>query len=233
VDGAEREAIASVPPNAQAQKNPLIFAFHGHGGTMFNAALKFACESYWPEAIVVYPQGLRTPGGIVDAEGRYPGWQMNIGEMGDRDIHFFDALLDYLKGRYPIDEGRVYVVGHSNGGLFSYELWAARPDAIAGIGSIAAIIPTKVDRSTLPPKPVFHVAGKSDPLVRYEWQLETMEFIRNLNRCEGPWDEGTGKTALYKSTVGTPLATYLHDGGHEVPEGVVSQIVEFFEAIDD
>lgn len=228
VDGVERQAIASVPDDAQARKNPLILAFHGHGGTMYAAAATFDCEAYWPEAIVVYPQGLRTPGGIVDAEGRFPGWQMNIGEMGDRDIHFFDALLEYLKSRYPIDEARIYALGHSNGGLFAYELWAARPKEIAKLASIAAIIPTKVDRKALQPKPVFHVAGKNDPLVLYSWQLETMEFVRSLNRCEGSWDDEAGKITLYASPLGAPLATYIHDGGHEVPEGVLSDIVAFF-----
>lgn len=228
VNGYSREAIAAIPENAEAEKRPVIIAFHGHGGTMRNAAKKFECEEFWPEAIVVYPQGLNTPGGIVDPQGNYPGWQMNSGEHDDRDLLFFDALVDYLRANYHIDEDRIYVVGHSNGGLFAYELWAARGNEIAAIASISAIIPVKTDRSKLKPMPIFHAAGKNDPLVKFEWQSESINFIKALNQC-GASEKGNDKNMnIYESKIGCPLVTYIHNGGHEVPEGAMPLIVDFF-----
>ncbi len=228
INGISREAIAAIPENAKTEKSPIIIAFHGHGGTMRNAAKKFECEKFWPEAIVVYPQGLKTPGGIVDPQGNYPGWQMNIGEQEDRDLAFFDALVDYVRTNYHIDEDRVYVVGHSNGGLFAYELWAARGNEIAAIASISAIIPVKTDRSKLKPMPIFHVAGRYDPLVRFEWQNESIDFIKALNQC-GASGKGNDKNMdIYESKIGRPLVTYIHDGGHEVPEGAMPLIIDFF-----
>ena len=62
VDGLVREALVYVPSNARTNARPVVFAFHGHGGTMNHAARTFALHAHWPEAIVVYPQGLHTPG---------------------------------------------------------------------------------------------------------------------------------------------------------------------------
>jgi len=60
---------------------PVVLVFHGHGGTARYAARTFALHRHWPEAIVVYPQGLNTPGRRTDPEGRRPGWQHAAGEQ--------------------------------------------------------------------------------------------------------------------------------------------------------
>lgn len=95
VDGVRREALVHVPV-ATGEPAPLVFVFHGHGGTARNAARTFSIHTHWPEAVVVYPQGLNTPGRLTDPEGRKPGWQHGPGEQGDRDLKFFDAMLAQL-----------------------------------------------------------------------------------------------------------------------------------------
>ena len=40
----------------------------------------------WPEAIVVYMQGLNTPGKLTDPEGKKSGWQSGPGDQKDRDL---------------------------------------------------------------------------------------------------------------------------------------------------
>jgi polyhydroxybutyrate depolymerase len=97
VDGVAREALVYAPATAKTAPSPVVFAFHGHGGTMKFAATKFACHEHWPEAIVVYMQGLKTPGTLTDPQGKLPGWQKTFGDQGDRDLNFFDAVLATLK----------------------------------------------------------------------------------------------------------------------------------------
>jgi polyhydroxybutyrate depolymerase len=80
VDGVVREALVYVPAQAKTEATPVIFAFHGHGGSMRLAARGSGYHTLWPEAIVVYPQGLNTPGRLTDPEGRLPGWQFAVGE---------------------------------------------------------------------------------------------------------------------------------------------------------
>src|SRR4051812_24993760 len=74
VDGVTREALVSVPANAGGGGAlPVVFAFHGHGGSMRQASRSFPIHQLWPGAIVIYPQGLPTPGALVDREGERAG----------------------------------------------------------------------------------------------------------------------------------------------------------------
>src|SRR6202042_1162413 len=50
VDDLKREALVYVPPAAHDQPTPVIFAFHGHGGTMQRVARNWKYETLWPEA---------------------------------------------------------------------------------------------------------------------------------------------------------------------------------------
>ena len=75
IGDAAREALLYVPATAKTTPAPVVFAFHGHGGTMQRAAVMFHYHDLWPEAIVVYMQGLNTPGRLTDPEGKLPGWQ--------------------------------------------------------------------------------------------------------------------------------------------------------------
>ena len=227
VDGVVREALVYAPPQAKANPAPVVFAFHGHGGSMNNAARMFGFHARWPEAIVVYPQGLNTPGRLTDPEGKKPGWQHAAGDQGDRDLKFFDAMLASLQQEYKVDARRIYSTGHSNGGGFTYLLWAERGERFAAFAPSAAAAPRLLDR--LKPKPAFHAAGETDPLVKFEWQQQTMDALRKMNQCgEGqPWENEKGCT-LYPSKLGTPVVTFIHPGGHQYLANTPGLIVKFF-----
>ena len=166
----------------------------------------------WPEAISVYMQGLNTPGPLTDPEGKKPGWQNRSGGQGDRDLKFFDAVLKQLKRDHRVDEKRIYATGHSNGGSFTYLLWAERGDVFAAVAPSAAVA-TYVNR--LKPKPLLHLAGEQDALVKYEWQQRMMNAVRKLNGCEPEGKPWARLTTLYPSKTGTPVLTFIHPGGHQ------------------
>ncbi|MEI2725951.1 MAG: alpha/beta hydrolase-fold protein [Verrucomicrobiota bacterium] len=226
VDGVRREALVYVPPSAKSAATPVVFAFHGHGGTMGHAARTFGYHTLWPEALVVYPQGLPTPGRLTDPAGKKAGWQSRIGDQGDRDLKFFDALLAALQADYRVDEKRRYATGHSNGGSFTYLLWAARGDQFAALAPSAA--PAGRNLALLKPKPVLHVAGEKDALVKFAWQQQTMNALRKLNDCgEGkPWAKAC---TVYESKRGAPVVTFLHSGAHQFPAAAPALIVRFFQ----
>src|SRR5437667_8588175 len=75
VDGVQREALVFEPAKKTADKVPLVFDFHGHGGTAKQAARTHHVHEAWPDALVVYMQGLNTPGKLTDPEGKKSGWQ--------------------------------------------------------------------------------------------------------------------------------------------------------------
>ena len=226
VDGVTREALLSLPANARANPTPVVFAFHGHGGGMRQAAFSMGFHREWPEAIVVYMQGLPTPGRLTDPQGLRAGWQSAPGDQHDRDLKFFDAVLASLKKDYKVDSRRIYCTGHSNGGGFTYLLWATRGDVFAAVAPSSAVAPTIM--KDLKPKPVLHVAGEKDPLVKFSWQELTINQIRRLNGCGDGMPQGQYRT-LYPSQGGTPVITYIHPGGHTFPHEAVQAIVKFFQ----
>src|SRR5262245_19063159 len=107
VGGVRREALVYAPSRPTAGQVPLVFDFHGRGGTAGHAARAHRLHEAWPEAAVVYMQGLNTPGRLTDSEGKKTGWPSGPGDQGDRDLGFFDAVLASLKKDYSVDEGRI------------------------------------------------------------------------------------------------------------------------------
>jgi polyhydroxybutyrate depolymerase len=228
VDGVAREALVHAPSKEGAGAPPLVFGFHGHGGTMQNAARSFRMHELWPEAVVVYPQGLPTPGRLTDPEGKKAGWQHSPGDQADRDLTFFDAMLASMKEKYKIDETRVYSTGHSNGAAFTYLLWGSRPNLFAAIAPSAAA-GTRNMKDTQP-CPVFHAMGEKDPLVKFEVQERAVAAVRTFNGCEAQgkdWDKGC---TLYPSPKDAPVVTFIHPGDHKYPAEAPALIVKFFKA---
>ena len=229
IDGTAREALVYAPPSAAKTASPLVFGFHGHGGTMRNAAASFRLHECWTEAAVVYMQGLPTPGVLTDPEGKKPGWQKSVGDQGDRDLKFFDAVMETMKKDYKIDPTRIYATGHSNGGAFTYLLWSARGEAFAAVAPSGSAARNARD---LKPKPALHLAGQADPLVRYRWQEAMMQAVRRVNGCEDegkPWaSSGDLVGTIYPSKGGTPFVSLIHPGGHKFPPQAPELIVRFF-----
>jgi polyhydroxybutyrate depolymerase len=227
VDGTKREATVYAPDSAKTKEAPVVFAFHGHGGSMANAAKSFAVHTQWPEAVVVYMQGLPTPG-KTDPDGKQPGWQISEGDQKDRDLKFFDEVLATLKKEYKVDPKRVYAMGHSNGGAFTYLLWAARGEAFAAVApSAAGNYPATLRK--LKPKPALHVAGEADEIVPFAGQKRTMDFVKKLNGCAADGKEYAKGATAYPSESGTPFVAMIHPGGHKFLAESVPVMVKFFQ----
>lgn len=226
VDGAEREALVFAPSREGDAAPPAVFGFHGHGGSMRNAARSFGFHDLWPEAVVVYMQGLPTPGRLTDPEGKKTGWQHDRGDQGDRDVKFFDAVLATLSEKYGIDEDRVYATGHSNGGGFTYLLGGAKPGVFAALAPSAAGGVRHL--RGVPPVPLMHVAGEKDALVKFAWQERTMQVVRRLNGCEDRGEAWAKDCTKYPSPKGAPVVTMIHPGTHRYPAAAPPLIVRFF-----
>ena len=228
VDGVAREAVICAPAAARTNAAPLVFVFHGHGGSMQNTVRTFHLHTLWSEAIVVYPQGLKTPGRLTDPEGKRSGWQHDAADHEDRDLKFYDAMLASLRQEFQVDPKRVFATGHSNGGGFTYLLWATRGDTLAAVAPSAAVA-SRSKQQRLKPKPVLHLGGEQDTLVKFQWQEATMKALRRLNECgEGkPWMKEKWCT-LYESRVDAPVVTCIHPGGHKFPAEAPAIIVKFF-----
>ncbi|MEO6906883.1 MAG: prolyl oligopeptidase family serine peptidase, partial [Abditibacteriaceae bacterium] len=172
-----------------------------------------------------------TPGQITDPEGDKTGWQRTVGDQNNRDLKFFDAVLASLESEYQVDKNRIYSTGHSNGGSFTYLLWEARPKIFAAFAPSAAVARSLVvNNSNFIPKPVFAIAGQADPLVKFALQQKMIDALIKLNKCGAgrPWDIDKRLT-IYPSSTNAPVVTYIHPGGHVVPQDAPTLVVNFFQ----
>jgi polyhydroxybutyrate depolymerase len=225
VDKVARTALVYAPATAKTGSTPVVFVFHGHGGSARQASISFAMHEQWPEAIVIYPQGLDTPGQLTDPNGNRAGWQALVGDQGDRDLKFFDAILARVKKDYKVDAKRIYCTGHSNGGSFTYLLWLARADVFAAMAPSAA---AAMYAPELKPKPALICGGENDPLVKPAWQKLTMTVVRRVDGCALTGKSWEKECTLYPSEKGTPVVTFIYPGGHELNPKTPALVAKFF-----
>ncbi|HEX5068607.1 MAG TPA: prolyl oligopeptidase family serine peptidase [Vicinamibacterales bacterium] len=231
VDGVERSALVAAPRAAAGgSAAPLVLVFHGHGGTSANAARTFKMHVAWPEAVVIYPQGLPTAGQITDPEGHLPGWQHAAGGNGDRDLHFVDAMLEWATARYSIDAKRIFAAGHSNGGSMVYVLWAARADRFAAFAPSSSVFPLAAVVSAKP-KPAFIVSGRVDPLVPFATQQLSLRAVLRLNQASSAAQPWSGGAERHASSIGADVITYIHPGGHPMPDDAGMLMAKFFRSV--
>lgn len=197
VAGDTRRAIVFAPP--WGGQTPAVFAFHGHGDNI-ESFQRTNLQEAWPEALVVYVQGLPT------RRSGLPGWQVTKGQDDDRDLRLVDTALASLGKSYQIDEARVYATGFSNGAGFTYLLWAERPDVFAAFAPVSGRLGMGVELRE--PKPVLAIGGKEDR--GYADQLAAIEAAKQANRTAAP------------------VRTWLHPGGHEWRGGSSDRIASFF-----
>ena len=217
VDGVTREAIVYAPAaSSTGESLPLVLSFHGFGDNAQNFQRTNLHEA-WPEAVVVYFQGLTRRRGLR-------GWQVASGD-GDRDLKLVDVALASLRETHNIDDDRIYATGFSNGGMFTYLLWAERPDVFAAYAPVAASLRPSVRPAR--PRPVLHVAGERDLVVDYSDQVAAIEVAVEVNGVSGetrPCGEGC---TVYGPQTRAPVMTVIHPGAHTYPLGTSERIVSF------
>jgi polyhydroxybutyrate depolymerase len=226
VNGVKRQALVFAPKESK-ERAPLVFAWHGHGGNMNGTSNLMHIQTLWPEAIVVYPQGLPTVSG-GDPQGTKPGWQAEAGTNGDRDLKFFDEMLQTLRQKFTVDDERIYSMGFSNGAFFSYLLWSARPKPLAAFAICAGkLFPS--DQLT-EPRAMIAIAGKNDPKVNIQDQQQSIQTAQQLDGATGQGQSCGQICTLYTSPNHTPVETFIHPGGHVYPPWASEPIVKFFKA---
>jgi polyhydroxybutyrate depolymerase len=141
VGGRTRSAVVHVPPKPPTAPLPLVLALHGStsNGVQMERKTGFDALADRDDFIVAYPNGYPAGGGTIGS------W--NAGtccdpatSIGIDDVAFLDALINLLEGSYPIDPGRVYAVGHSNGAMMAQELACRKSERIVAVASVAGTL---------------------------------------------------------------------------------------------
>ena len=136
-----------------------------------------------------------------------------------------DAALASLRETYMVDEARIYSTGFSNGGNFTYLLWAERPAVFAAFAPVAARLRPSVKPAL--PKPLFHVAGTRDAQILFADQQQAIDAAKQV---DGVTDKGAscGSGCTIYTSASADLMTWIHSGGHEYPPSTSERIAKFF-----
>lgn len=224
VDGVERQAI--VRPSNQGTKNaPVVFVFHGFTGNAKHAAAAYKLHEAWPEATVVYPQGLE-----VELLGRRaPGWQIAPKMQGDRDVKFIDALLDHLKKNQHSDAKKIFTCGMSNGAIFSYVLLTERSKDLAGAAPVAGYGAPAFRNA--PAKPILIIHGRGDTLLPISLAERSLALAKTNNGAAEKGKEWIPGYTVFAGSKGNDVIWHEHPGGHEWPSDASASIVRFFKSL--
>jgi polyhydroxybutyrate depolymerase len=224
IHNIERTEVVCTPIIASVSM-PVLLVFHGRGGSGANIAEGVRFHEAWPEALVVYLDGLPGIPAPYDKEGRYPGWQLNPGEANDRDVEFVDATLINLEKQFKIDKQKIFATGHSNGSRFLGVLLAMRSQRFAGFAFSASQAGNLIKLSV--PKPLFMGMGIHDELIPFEDQKQSIKLACNLLGLSLTQFEHEGANRSVNKD-GIELMTFIHPGGHRWPEEQTKMIVDFF-----
>lgn len=177
VSGVRRSYYAHVPAGHDvATPLPVVVAIHGAFSTAreFEEKSGFSLLADREGFLVVYPQGI----GLGDWLRHWNSGHCcgKARKMNLDDVGFVLATVDDLARRNPVDRDRIYVVGHSNGGMLAYRIAAERTEALAAVAAVSATIggnPSADEPEwTVPrsqrPVGVLALHGRADDSVPYE-----------------------------------------------------------------
>jgi poly(3-hydroxybutyrate) depolymerase len=229
VGGVERTFVLSIPEGYDsAQPYPLVFAWHGLGGSGDLARLYFGVEDEADgAAIFVYPDGLPN-------EDDQAAWDL---APDGGDVTFFDALLASLTAEYCVDAARVFSTGHSYGGYMTNRLGCSRGDVLRAVAPVAGGQPFGGGSSAecVGEVAAFLVHGTYDPTVEIEQGQAALSNYTSANGCLETSVPVTSECVSYDGCSGDLAVTWCeHDtpeeDAHNWPDFAAEGIWGFFSA---
>jgi len=186
--GLNRGYYVYIPDSVQINP-PLVIVLHGYDDT---ADHLMSCT--------VMPQVADTAGFIACfPQADRNRWNSGIGwpTSNADDVGFISALMDTMHANYGIDLQRIYVCGHSNGGIMTFKLVCEINDRIAKAAAVASpLIPATIGAcDSTQSMPMLLMHGTADPVVPYNTGIpgsasaeETLDYWLGMNGCEEPGD---------------------------------------------
>ena len=213
-------------PATLADNPGLVVVLHGSFGGAFQAETTtgFDVEADRLGWIAVYPDGVADG---WDAFGSGPTWGKH---PGADDVVFIRQMIDVFLARDHVDPDRVYVTGHSRGGMMSYRLGCELSGLVAAIAPVSgnmAAASGSADVSCAPTNPISVLAthgtadgtipmagGKVD--IIFSPMADVIARWRSLNNCADKATlavDGSTTTTTWACAGGSAVETRIQAGG--------------------
>jgi len=249
--GERRTVIVQVPRAGDGAPRPLVLALHGGGGHAAHMAeddrYRLAAMAEREGMVVAFVNGhSRWPG------GRFATWNAGgcCGDARDKgidDVGVLRAVVADLATRTPLDRGRVFATGMSNGGMMAHRLACDAADLVAAVAPVAGTDATADCRPTHPVA-VLHVHARDDRHVQYGGgagpdsvrdRAKVMDYV-SVDETMARWvrrDRCTAAPVTTRETPGVACVTWsgceggvtvqrcaVEDGGHSWPGGAPGRL---------
>ena len=166
-----------VPAACSSKACPLVVALHGLGGTEDSMLSNFYRIPPLAEQhgfIVVAPMGYRVDG--------FYGYSALAANNRNTELSAEDVMevLQLVRHDYKIDDNRIYLMGHSMGGIGTWALGAKHPELWAALGPISGLgNPATIDTMRHIPEIVVH--GDADNVVPVGSSRMMVAAMKKLN----------------------------------------------------
>lgn len=229
-----------VPPNMKENRRyPLVMILHGHGANPENYVGMFERVASSLEAIVCAPYG---PYPIPFERGHGFSWYpapwffqellatgSSTGDRAQRrqeielreqevSRNFVLAAIDHVSSEYPVDPDRVFLMGHSEGGVLAYGLALEYPDRFRAL----IVVGARLRASDATPEILTEAAGRlevmichsrGDSAVSYDQAKAAAQTLKSsgVQNKIFPYEGGHGFTAELAQTIGHWIAARSRD----------------------
>jgi predicted esterase len=128
--GQDREFYLFLPDEGVEGPRPILIAFNGTGEDGQSFSSRAHLTDFRDRGFIVAAPSSNGNGAV------WPVWdgmrQAADLELPNADLDYFDELLACLAGHFSVDVHRVYIAGHSAGGIFTNHVLQRRADVVAG-----------------------------------------------------------------------------------------------------
>lgn len=201
---------------------PLLVVLHGYSASGFAQLAYTGLRDMTEQGFLVI-----APDGTVDSTGNQ-FWNAtdaccDFDGTGVDDVAYLTDLIEELRSVFKVDDRRIYLFGHSNGGFMSYRMACERADTIAAIVSLAGA--TYLDPAACDPSQavsVLQIHGEDDDTVPYagtEYYPSATDGVQrwaDYNGCTGALTDGERRDVESRLD-GSETRTASHEG---CPEGI-------------
>ncbi len=213
-------------PAAQLPKPGLVIVLHGAfgGGLQIENGSGFDNQADRLGWIAVYPDGVADG---WDAFGSGPTWGSH---PGADDVVFISQLIMRFESTDNVDHDRIYITGHSRGGMMTYRLGCVLSGLVAAIAPVSGNMATESGSANVPcslaaPVSVLAIHGTADRTIpmaggRVDITFSPMADVvarwRSMDGCGAKSEvavAGPETTTGWACEGGSSVSTLIHAGG--------------------